>query len=109
MPRAIQFPSTHSTAPAVRPHEEISEFPDQFPRLVGTGAMVLGPREQLRLYRVDCGGNCHCVQSTQDEYEIIEFAFPDDVIGFGYFPTHVSTAKAMAVSARMASHAGLDT
>jgi hypothetical protein len=49
------------------------------------------------------------VQSTQDEYEIIEFAFPDDVIGFGYFPTHVSTAKAMAVSARMASHAGLDT
>ena len=35
MPRAIQFPSTHSTAPAVRPHEEISEFPDRFPATCG--------------------------------------------------------------------------
>jgi CRP/FNR family transcriptional regulator len=58
------------------------------------GATVFQPGEQRRLYRVESGAICHYVQSAETQ-DIIEFAFPGNIIGLGSLATHVSTAKAM--------------
>ena len=62
---------------------------------LATGAMLFEPGQQRRLYRIENGAICHYVRPVDGEHEIIEFAFPGDIIGLGYSPTHVSTAKAM--------------
>lgn len=51
------------------------------------------PRRQL--YRVERGALCHYLR-WNDHHEIIEFAFPGDIIGFGHLTTHMSTAQAVA-------------
>jgi CRP/FNR family transcriptional regulator len=47
------------------------------------------------LYRVERGAFCHYIRSHGGGHEIIEFAFPGIIVGFGHIATHVSTAKAM--------------
>jgi len=95
MQSVVESPRVDHAAPAVRYPEPASEFPGRFRRTVAMGATVFQPDEQRRLYRVESGAICHYVRSAKDEYEVIEFAFPGDIIGLGYLPTHVSTAKAM--------------
>ena len=92
---AIRSPSINPAGPTVRPPEQVSEFPGRFRRHVATGATVFQPGEQRRLYRVESGAICHYIRSADGQYEVIEFAFPGDIIGLGCLPTHVSTAKAM--------------
>ena len=60
-----------------------------------TGAVLFEPGQQRRLYRVESGAICHYMRPADHEHEIIEFAFPGDIIGLGHSTTHVSTAKAM--------------
>jgi CRP/FNR family transcriptional regulator, anaerobic regulatory protein len=51
---------------------------------------------RARLYRVVRGSLCHYMRSgDHDSYEIIEFAFPGDIVGFGNLEAHISTAQAM--------------
>jgi CRP/FNR family transcriptional regulator len=95
MQSAIQSPSINREGLSVRPPEEVSEFPGRFRRPVAMGEKVFQPGEQRRLYCVESGTICHYVRSAEREYEVIEFAFPGDIIGLGYLPTHVSTARAM--------------
>lgn len=45
-------------------------------------------------YRVECGSLCHYMRRDDGSIEIIEFAFPGDIIGFAHLGTHVSTACA---------------
>jgi CRP/FNR family transcriptional regulator len=52
------------------------------------------PRRQL--YRVERGALCHYLRWNDGRHEVIEFAFPGDVIGFGYLAAHTSTAQAVA-------------
>lgn len=48
------------------------------------------------LYRVERGALCHYIRWADGRHEVIEFAFPGDVIGFGHMDTHISTAQAAA-------------
>lgn len=54
---------------------------------------------RVQLYRVERGALCHYVRFEDGRREIIEFAFPGDIIGFGHLESHVSTAQAMAETA----------
>jgi CRP/FNR family transcriptional regulator, anaerobic regulatory protein len=92
MRSAIEAPSVDGVSHALSPPEE---FPLRFQRHVIAGAAVFRPGEQRRLYRVERGAICHYAQSAAGAYEVIELAFPGDIIGLGCLPTHVSTAKAM--------------
>jgi CRP/FNR family transcriptional regulator len=48
------------------------------------------------LYRVETGALCHYIQWDDGRHDIIEFAFPGDIIGFGHLAKHISTAQAIA-------------
>lgn len=52
------------------------------------------PRGQL--YRVERGALCHYLRWNDGRHEVIEFAFPGDIIGFGHLAEHTSTAQAAA-------------
>jgi CRP/FNR family transcriptional regulator len=95
MQSAIETLSIDRAGPTVSPPEQVSEFPGPFRRHVTTGATIFQTGEQRRLYRVDNGAVCHYADSADGQHEVIEFAFPGDIIGLGCLPTHVSTAKAM--------------
>jgi len=96
MQSVIESPSINRAGRAERPSEQVSDFPGRFRRPVAMGAKVFQPGEQRRLYRVESGAICHYIRSgAEGEYEVIEFAFPGDIIGLGCLATHVSTAKAM--------------
>jgi CRP/FNR family transcriptional regulator len=49
-----------------------------------------------QLYRVERGALCHYMRWEDGHHEVIEFAFPGDIIGFGHLATHTSTAQAAA-------------
>ena len=88
--------------------ESGSNSPDRYQHLV-TGAVLFEPGQQRRLYRVESGAICHYMRPTDHEHEIIEFAFPGDIIGLGHSTTHVSTAKAMvATNVSIITDADLD-
>ena len=52
--------------------------------------------ERDQLYRVERGALCHYVRWDDGHHEVIEFAFPGDIIGFGHLAMHASTAQAVA-------------
>jgi CRP/FNR family transcriptional regulator len=47
------------------------------------------------VYRVERGAVCHYIVWDDGHHEIIEFAFPGDLIGFGHRGNYISTAQAM--------------
>ena len=62
---------------------------------VGTGEMLFQAGERRTLYRVERGAICHYVLWADGRHDVIEFAFPGDIIGLGHLQSHVSTAQAM--------------
>ena len=48
-----------------------------------------------KIYRVESGALCHYLRWDDGRREIVEFAFPGDIVGFGHLQSHVSTAQAM--------------
>jgi CRP/FNR family transcriptional regulator len=48
-----------------------------------------------KLYRVESGALCHYLRWEDGRREIVEFAFPGNIVGFGHLPSHGSTAQAM--------------
>lgn len=62
---------------------------------VATGAMLFQPGEERMLYRVEKGAICHYVLWADGRHEVIEFAFPGDIIGLGHLDEHSTTAQAM--------------
>lgn len=95
MQSVIEAPSVNRADPAVRPTEQVFEFPRLSWRRVAKGSALFEPGEPRRLYRVESGAICHYFRSVHGEDQIIEFAFPGDIIGLGHLATHVTTAKAM--------------
>jgi CRP/FNR family transcriptional regulator, anaerobic regulatory protein len=94
MQSVIQSPTVGRAGRAVRTPEQVAEFPGRFRRHVVMGSTVFEPGEQRRLYRIE-SPICHYVRTANGQHEVIEFAFPGDIIGLGRMPTHVSTARAM--------------
>lgn len=62
---------------------------------VVTGGSLFSPGDKRRLYRVESGAVCHFARWPDGRLEVIAFAFPGDLIGFGYLSTHTSSAVAM--------------
>jgi CRP/FNR family transcriptional regulator len=50
---------------------------------------------RAQLYCVERGALCHYARWEGGRPEIIEFAFPGDIVGFGHLDAHISTAQAM--------------
>ena len=50
-------------------------------------------------YRVESGALCHYVVWPDGTHDVIEFAFPGDILGLGSLGEHVSTAQAMVDTA----------
>lgn len=46
-------------------------------------------------YRIERGAVCHYMRWGDGRHEVIEYAFPGDVVGLGFQARHVSTAQAM--------------
>jgi CRP/FNR family transcriptional regulator len=64
---------------------------------------------RARIYRVERGALCHYRHLEDGGHEIIEFAFPGDMVGFGNIDSHVSTAQAIAETVvTYVSHEGFD-
>lgn len=64
-------------------------------QVVGTGEILFQAGEPRTLYRVERGAICHYMLWADGRHDVIEFAFPGDIIGLGHMETHVSTAQAM--------------
>lgn len=62
---------------------------------VATGAMLFQAGEHRTLYRVERGAVCHYAVWADGRHEVIEFAFPGDIIGLGHLDCHATTAQAM--------------
>lgn len=62
---------------------------------VETGQLLFHPGAKRALYRVESGAICHYMLWADGRHDVIEFAFPGDIIGLGHMDSHVSTAQAM--------------
>ncbi|WP_439544053.1 Crp/Fnr family transcriptional regulator [Hyphomicrobium sp.] len=62
---------------------------------VDTSEFLFHPGEDRTLYRIESGAICHYMLWADGRHDVIEFAFPGDIIGLGHLRHHVSTAQAM--------------
>lgn len=62
---------------------------------VPTSSTLFKPGDARQLYRVEQGAICHYIRWADGSHDVIEFAFPGDIIGLGKLGKHVSTAQAM--------------
>jgi CRP/FNR family transcriptional regulator len=62
---------------------------------VATGEILFQPGNTRTLYRIERGTVCHYMLWTDGRHDVIEFAFPGDIVGLGHLAHHVSTAQAM--------------
>ena len=65
-------------------------------RLLATGGILFQVGDtRSQLYRVERGALCHYIRWDAGRHEVIECAFPADIIGFGNLESHISAARAM--------------
>ncbi|MGZ8408963.1 MAG: Crp/Fnr family transcriptional regulator [Hyphomicrobium sp.] len=65
-------------------------------RMIAHGESLFSPGTSRRsAYRVESGALCHYVVWPDGTHDVIEFAFPGDIVGLGSLGEHVSTAQAM--------------
>ncbi len=85
------------TSPRARSAERANEINGTAPeRTLSSGEVLFQAADtRAKLYRVERGALCHYRRWDDGRCEIIEFAFPGDIIGFGHLETHISTAQAM--------------
>lgn len=62
---------------------------------VATGNVLFQPGDERVHYRVEEGAIFHYVRWADGSHDLIEVAFPGDVVGLGHLSTHISTAQAM--------------
>ncbi|MGE0023459.1 MAG: Crp/Fnr family transcriptional regulator [Hyphomicrobium sp.] len=62
---------------------------------VDTGEILFQAGDERTLYRVERGAICHYMLWADGRHDVIEFAFPGDIVGLGHLREHVSTAQAM--------------
>ncbi len=62
---------------------------------VETGETLFQSGEKRTLYRIESGAVCHYMLWADGSHDVIEFAFPGDIVGLGHLGHHVSTVQAM--------------
>lgn len=74
----------------------VPSLPDDIKGIpVATGAVLFQPGDERIHYRVEEGAIFHYVRWADGSHDLIEVAFPGDVVGLGHLSTHISTAQAM--------------
>lgn len=68
---------------------------DVVQRSIKTGDILFQAGDERALYRVERGAVCHYMLWADGRHEVVEFAFPGDIVGLGHLDEHVSTAQAM--------------
>ena len=101
MQSAIEAPSVDPAGHAAQTKRTGLGIPISISAVVAIGAQLFQPGDHRRLYRVESGAICHYARLSEANEQVIEFAFPGDIIGLGYLPTHVSTAAAMVDTSRV--------
>jgi CRP/FNR family transcriptional regulator len=66
--------------------------------MVPTGGVVFQPGDERHHYRVEEGAIFHYVRWTDGSHDLIEVAFPGEIVGLGHLGMHISTAQAMVDS-----------
>ena len=79
---------------AAGPAVDASRFARE-PSNVATGVTVFQPGDQRHALRVERGAVCQFQRWPDGRVDMIEFAFPGDIIGLGYLSDHTSSAVAM--------------
>jgi CRP/FNR family transcriptional regulator len=65
-------------------------------RSIRHGEALFGPGDARRgAYRLTAGALCHYMVWPDGSHDVIEFAFPGDIVGIGHLSEHISTAQAM--------------
>jgi CRP/FNR family transcriptional regulator len=65
-------------------------------RMISHGDSLFTPGSPRHAaYRVESGALCHYVVWPDGTHDVIEFAFPGDIVGLGSLGEHVSTAQAI--------------
>jgi CRP/FNR family transcriptional regulator, anaerobic regulatory protein len=112
---AVPHPEIRETPPAADRWKERATSGAAPARVLASGEVLFQAGDtRAQLYRVEHGALCHYARWEDGRREIIEFAFPGEIIGFGHLEAHISTAQAMVgtvvrtVSAQEFEHA-LDT
>jgi CRP/FNR family transcriptional regulator len=79
-------------------------------RTLAAGEMLFREGEaRSHVYRVEKGSICLFKQRADGSQDVIEFAFPGDLVGLGYLDNHVSGAQAtMETSLRCLPRSALD-
>lgn len=85
---------------------QIDDVPSQRPVIaaaaerihVATGDVLFQPGDARSHYRVEEGAIFHYIRWTDGSHDLIEVAFPGEIIGLGHLQGHVSTAQAMVDS-----------
>lgn len=62
---------------------------------IKTGDILFQAGDERALYRVERGAICHYMLWADGRHDVIEFAFPGDIVGLGHLRQHVSTGQAM--------------
>jgi CRP/FNR family transcriptional regulator len=86
-----------SEADSSRSHEDRARARGPRPsRSLARGEILFRTGDKRgKIYRVESGALCHYLRWDDGRREIVEFAFPGDIVGFGHLQSHVSTAQAM--------------
>ncbi len=88
-----QFAVAH---PAQLRADQNAGGPEGKRRMIAHGESLFTPGASRRsAYRVESGALCHYVVWPDGTHDVIEFAFPGDIVGLGSLGEHVSTAQAM--------------
>lgn len=64
-------------------------------KAIKTGEILFQADDARALYRIERGAVCHYMLWADGRHDVVEFAFPGDIIGLGHLDEHVSTAQAM--------------
>jgi CRP/FNR family transcriptional regulator len=65
---------------------------------VATGEILFQAGDERQVYRVERGAVCHYARWADGRHEVLEFAFPGDIVGLGNLSVHATTAQAMVDS-----------
>lgn len=89
-PENLEHPGAESgmSFPALRDSGQVLQTVD-------TGEILFQAGDARTLYRVERGAICHYMLWADGRHDVIEFAFPGDIIGLGHLDHHVTTAQAM--------------
>jgi CRP/FNR family transcriptional regulator len=86
--------------PAANRAKTAAPAPERIRRMIPHGESLFTPgTPRAAAYVVEAGALCHYIVWPDGSHDVIECAFPGDIVGLGSLGEHVSTAQAMVDTA----------